>query len=110
MADHRELYSGSGYSNPKTWDALVELVRAIVTLADRDGGTNCDYASVHVSDWGAIDDGNAPGKKIEMRHIDLHLSMPAHLADRALIKAGVLKHDDELGKDQEIRFSLIEME
>lgn len=104
------LFSGNTYlevgkrdEDRHTWEALVELARAIVTLNDKHKGEGCDYASAHVTTWS---DCNG----VEMRHVDLTLSMPRAMVDAALAKAGVLKDDSQLAKDQEIRFSLIEME
>jgi hypothetical protein len=105
MADDDALFSGSSYTNKDkpVWEALVELARAIVLLNDKHKGEGCDYASVSVTTW-------SPCMGVEMRHIDLTFSMPRAMVDAALHRAGVLKHDDELAKTQEIWASQIEME
>ena len=97
------LYEASAYADPKAWDALVELARAIVKFADQHDGEGCDYARVDVNRWSTVDG-------VENRHVCLTLAMPRSFVDAALSRAGVLKQDDGLAKDQEIRFGLIEMD
>lgn len=108
MAD---LYNGVAWTDSRAWEALVELARSIVRIADQDAGANVDFANVHVSDeWDPKDDAKRPGHKIEMCYVTLTYTMPAPTTRAALCRAKVLEHDDALAKDQEIRASLIEME
>lgn len=108
MADEKEdpsLFSGNSLfrNKEKVWEALVELARAIVTLNDKHAGEGCDFAEARVTTSNDVN-------SVATRHVELTLTMPRAMVEAALHRAGVLKHDDELAKTQEIWASQIEME
>ena len=102
MADHKDYYTGSSWTDPKAWDALVEIARALVRCADQLDGKGCDYASLYVSSW-------PPNDNQEMRHVSATFSLPSAMIDAAMTKAGITD-EGPLARDQAIRASLIELE
>lgn len=88
--------------DPRVWPLAIEIARALVQLADTNGGDGVGFLDLYVTEGLGSD-------KATHRYISITLEMPAAQVDAALAKVGI-RDADPLGDAQSQRAALLELE